>query len=222
MTKRTLSPEHIAKMVAGRNRQREIRNKRQVAGDPRVVDLLTKILTELRRISCGDRLGRAETATSTAPAPKRLDAWWKDADLAGVIGEMRRRLDALEAHSWPVRPVVSDHPLYGPAAAERLVPRHVVPAPSSAASIEALNGAPDDSKVTDSIASAMTAELAEYDAEDEAIATTPIEKSPQELWEPRLQMWRQARMWLGEWGGRPGQADCIVPEEILRQHGIVQ
>ena len=66
----------------------------------------------------------------------------------------------------------------------------------------------------------MAAELAEYEAEDEAIATTPVEVAPERVWEPRLKQWAQFKMWMPEWQGRPGQADCAVPEEILQKFGF--
>lgn len=63
--------------------------------------------------------------------------------------------------------------------------------------------------------SALMAELAEYDAEDEQIAATPVEVPPERLWGPRLSLYRQQKMWLAEWGPRPGQLGCECPDWLL-------
>jgi hypothetical protein len=50
--------------------------------------------------------------------------------------------------------------------------------------------------------------------------TQPFLVDPVEMWTPRLDLYARARMWMPEWGPRPGQVGCSAPEELLEAYGI--
>ena len=67
-------------------------------------------------------------------------------------------------------------------------------------------------------ADGMMAELAEL-GEPEPLLD-PDEIPPERTWGPRMILWVTQRMWMNEeWGPRPGNAGCLVPDEILERHG---
>lgn len=55
-------------------------------------------------------------------------------------------------------------------------------------------------------------ELASYTEEDE---TPPPPLDEAELWGKRLHTWRANRLWMPDWGPRPGQPDCQVPPYLM-------
>lgn len=63
----------------------------------------------------------------------------------------------------------------------------------------------------------MSAELEELAPEGEEEDALPTPLSLQELWEPRLDMWRRDKIWGQSWGPRPDQPGCEVPDGILDQ-----
>lgn len=98
---------------------------------------------------------------------------------------------------------------------ERRVPRHPYDHPARV-HVDGEEASEGIQRATGHSLAATTAELAEYAAEDEVIAATPVEVPLERLWEPRLKLYRQNRMWLPEWGERPGQPGCACPEWLLR------
>jgi len=56
--------------------------------------------------------------------------------------------------------------------------------------------------------------------EDQPSAAKPFMVDPVEMWTPRLDLYARARMWVPEWGPRPGQVGCSAPEELLEAYGI--
>ena len=55
----------------------------------------------------------------------------------------------------------------------------------------------------------ITAEQAEF---------SRLEPSKDELarfWRPRLSLWLRRRMWMSQWGPRPDQDGCLVPDYML-------
>jgi hypothetical protein len=48
-----------------------------------------------------------------------------------------------------------------------------------------------------------------------ADTTQPFEVDPASLWGPRLSLWLRWRMWMSEWGPRPDQDGCLVPDYLL-------
>lgn len=65
----------------------------------------------------------------------------------------------------------------------------------------------------------MTEELADLD-DGPAQQPLPPPPSPLRLWGPRLDLYQRGKMWLPEWGPRPGQAGCAAPERLLEERGI--
>jgi len=61
----------------------------------------------------------------------------------------------------------------------------------------------------------MLAELEDLAPEgDDEMPPPPDEAG---VWIPRLELYKKNRMWLPEWQGRPGEAGCVVPEELLQR-----
>lgn len=58
----------------------------------------------------------------------------------------------------------------------------------------------------------MASEFAEMAAELDEIPPPPDET---EVWEGRLNLYRGSRMWLPDWGPRPGQDGCLAPPGLL-------
>jgi hypothetical protein len=50
----------------------------------------------------------------------------------------------------------------------------------------------------------------------------PPPPSLDEQWVSRLDKFKRFGMWLPEWSGRPGQADCDAPVELLEEYGFVK
>ena len=89
-----------------------------------------------------------------------------------------------------------------------------LPAPADVASLAAeLAELAADDEIPD--AAAMAAELAELNQ-------PPPPASDEDLWEPRLVMYRQSKMWLHEWGSLPTRPDCAAPEHLLMQYGFLR
>lgn len=59
---------------------------------------------------------------------------------------------------------------------------------------------------------ALYAELAEMQEEDDQ---PPPPMAEAELWQRRMDTWRGARLWLEDWGPRPGQAGCQAPSYLM-------
>jgi hypothetical protein len=62
------------------------------------------------------------------------------------------------------------------------------------------------------------AELSSLDllgAQPKAEPTPPFEVDSASLWGPRLTLWQGWRMWMPEWGLRPDQDGCLVPDYLL-------
>jgi hypothetical protein len=50
--------------------------------------------------------------------------------------------------------------------------------------------------------------------------TRPFALDPVEVWDPRLRLFFQRRMWLPAWGPRPDQDGCAAPEQLLEDYAI--
>jgi hypothetical protein len=50
------------------------------------------------------------------------------------------------------------------------------------------------------------------EAQPWAEATQPLEVDPAQLWDQRLALWLRWRMWMSDWGPRPDQDGCLVPD----------
>jgi hypothetical protein len=48
----------------------------------------------------------------------------------------------------------------------------------------------------------------------------PFEVDPGELWGPRLSLYLRRKLWMPDWGARPGQIGCAAPEWLLNEYGI--
>jgi hypothetical protein len=48
----------------------------------------------------------------------------------------------------------------------------------------------------------------------------PFEVDPGELWGPRLSLYLRRKLWMPEWGERPGQIGCAAPEWLLNEYDI--
>jgi hypothetical protein len=48
----------------------------------------------------------------------------------------------------------------------------------------------------------------------------PFEVDPGELWGPRLSLYLRRKLWMPEWGARPGQMGCAAPEWLLNEYSI--
>lgn len=59
----------------------------------------------------------------------------------------------------------------------------------------------------------MALELAEMAAEDEEPPPPPDDD---EVWERRLRLYHANRLWLPDWGPRPGQDGCQAPYELVQ------
>jgi len=53
------------------------------------------------------------------------------------------------------------------------------------------------------------------EAQPSAEPTQPFEVGPAWLWGQRLTLWQRWRMWVPEWGPRPGQEGCLAPDYLL-------
>ncbi len=76
---------------------------------------------------------------------------------------------------------------------------------------------PDGSTGYSSLADQMAQELAEesaWDAEELEPAPPPPPDN-HALWQRRLSSWRGSRLWMPEWGPRPGQEGCKAPASML-------
>ncbi len=75
----------------------------------------------------------------------------------------------------------------------------------------------DESPPPSSLAAQMAQELAEeaaWDAEEPEPAPPPPPDN-HALWQRRLSSWRGSRLWMPEWGPRPGQEGCKAPASML-------
>jgi hypothetical protein len=45
--------------------------------------------------------------------------------------------------------------------------------------------------------------------------TQPFEVDPVHFWGPRLSLWLRRRIWMSQWGPRPDQDGCLVPDYLL-------
>lgn len=63
----------------------------------------------------------------------------------------------------------------------------------------------------------MLGDLAALSEVEEPLA--PEEISEERVWRPRMDAWVNSRIWVPDWGGRPGQSDCNVPYDILEEFG---
>jgi hypothetical protein len=50
--------------------------------------------------------------------------------------------------------------------------------------------------------------------------TRPFEPDPAEVLAPRLDLYLRWKMWVPDWGPRPGQLGCAAPEWLLDEYGI--
>ncbi|HKM69585.1 MAG TPA: hypothetical protein VJX94_05865 [Stellaceae bacterium] len=53
------------------------------------------------------------------------------------------------------------------------------------------------------------------EAQPSAEAIQPLEVDPAQLWDQRLALWLRWRMWMSQWGPRPDQDGCLVPDYLL-------
>jgi hypothetical protein len=60
----------------------------------------------------------------------------------------------------------------------------------------------------------MRAEFAAMAAELEEPPPPPDER---EIWDLRLRIYRRANVWNADWGPRPGQDGCRVPQELMQR-----
>lgn len=132
------------------------------------------------------------------PAAPEMIAWSEPGD----------HIDRSVAHVEPTTPVNSILPSY-----TETTPTTVIPAADRYIPVKAPVVGEDAADPDRYDVRSLYAELAELEDREEVLS--PDEVPLSRIWQPRLQLWAEQRMWMPDWGPRPGQEGCEVPAEFL-------
>lgn len=175
-------------------------------GNETVTDGLTKGVTKPSRYAGQDRTGQDRTKESKKPPEESGPGSGRAEGFSGKAIRLTAAQMAQCREVYPLADLTARLTVYDVKFIEKGDP---IPVALSRVLAWLSRDAPRQKAVEESAAKAPPrAPLAEIGGETVAAYDSP--------WPQRMAGWRKSKFWIPDWGPRPGEPDCRVPKELLK------